>query len=126
MVTATGTLLEAANFRLSAIQAPGPGNAAAWMFYQAAIGAIGRLRGFFDNRVADREVEPIDRPAFERVLVHLREIGVPVVDDHDFAWERFSHRRSAYEPLVDALARLVDAPAGLWPGSGHVEAVAST
>ena len=34
-VTATATLLEAANFRLSAIQASGAGNAAAWMFYRA-------------------------------------------------------------------------------------------
>jgi hypothetical protein len=125
-VTATATLLEAANFRLSAIQASGPGNAAAWMFYRAAIGAVGRLRSFFDYRIADREVEPVDRGAFERVLLHLGEIGVPLVDDHDLAWERFCRRRAAYEPVVDALARLVDAPAGLWPAHDHVEAVASS
>jgi hypothetical protein len=124
-VTATAALLEAANFRLSAIQASGAGNAAAWMFYRAAVGAVGRLRGFFDYRIADRDVQPVDRGAFERVLVHLQEIGVPVVDDHDVAWERFCRRRAAYEPLVDALARLVDAPAGLWPAHEHVEAVAS-
>jgi hypothetical protein len=124
-VTATATLLEAANFRLSAIQASGAGNAAAWMFYQAAVGAIGRLRGFFDYRIADREVEPVDPAAFKGVLAHLAEIGVPVVDDRDLAWERFSRRRAAYEPFVDALARLVDAPAGLWPAHEHVEAVAS-
>ncbi|HZE03787.1 MAG TPA: hypothetical protein VE127_01095, partial [Solirubrobacteraceae bacterium] len=81
-VTATAALLEAANFRLSAIQASGAGNAAAWMFYRAALGAVSRLRAYFD-RVGDRPVEPVDRAVFERVLLHLAEIGVPIVDDHD-------------------------------------------
>jgi hypothetical protein len=124
-VTSIATLLEAANFRLSAIQASGAGNAAAWMFYRAGLGAVGRLRAFFVYRIADRDVEPVDRGAFERVLVHLDEVGVPVVDDHDLAWERFCRRRADYEPIVDALARLVDAPAGLWPAHEHVEKVAS-
>ena len=114
-VTATATLLEAANFRLSAIDATGPGNAAAWMFYRAGLGAVGRLRGFFAYRVADRDVQPVDRAEFERVLVHFSEVGVNVVDDHELAWERFCRRRADYEPVLDALARLVDAPAGLWP-----------
>lgn len=125
-VTAIAALLEAANFRLSAVQASGPGNAAAWMFYRAALGAILRLRGYFGGRIVDREVEPVDRGSFERVLLHLAEIGVPLVDDHDAAWERFCRRRNDYEPVVDALARLVDAPAGLWPAHDHAEAVASS
>jgi hypothetical protein len=125
-VTATATLLEAANFRLSAIQASGPGNASAWMFYRAALGAVGRLRSFFDYRIANREVEPVEWTAFERVLLHLEEIGVPLVDDHELAWQRFCKRRADYEPVVDALARLVDAPAGLWPAHEHDEAVASS
>lgn len=124
-VTATATLLEAANFRLSAIQASGAGNAAAWIFYRAAVGAVQRLRGFFDYRVALGEVKPVDRDAFEGVLVHLEGVGVTLVDDHDLAWQRFCRRRAEYEPLIDALARLVDAPAGLWPAHEHVEAVAS-
>ena len=114
-VTATATLLEAANFRLSAIDAPGAGNAAAWMFYRAGLGAVQRLRGFFTYRVADREIEPVDRGEFERVLIRFKENGVQVVDDHELAWERFCRRRADYEPVLDALARLVDAPAGLWP-----------
>ncbi len=116
-VTAIATLLEAANFRLSAIQASGAGNAAAWMFYRAGLGAVQRLRGFFAYRVDDRAVEPVDRTEFERVLVHFAEIGVPVVDDHDMAWKRFCGRRAEYEPILDALARLVDAPGGLWPST---------
>jgi hypothetical protein len=124
-VTASATLLEAANFRLSAMQASGAGNAAAWMFYRAAIGAVGRLRTFYSYRIADREIEPVNRDAFERVLSHLTEIGVPVVADHDLAWERFCRRRAEYEPVIDALARLVDAPAGLWPSHEHVDKVGS-
>ena len=114
-VTATATLLEAANFRLSAIDAPGAGNAAAWMFYRAGLGAVGRLRGFYAYRVSDREVEPVDRGEFDRVLSRFEEVGVPVVEGRDVAWERFCRRRAEYEPVLDALARLVDAPAGLWP-----------
>lgn len=124
-VTAIAALLEAANFRLSAIQASGAGNAAAWMFYRAGLGAVGRLRAFFDYRVADRDVEPVDRAEFERVLTHFAEVGVGIVDDHDLAWERFCRRRADYEPVVDALARLVDAPAGLWPSHEHVDKVGS-
>lgn len=114
-VTTTATLLEAANFRLSAIDAPGPGNAAAWMFYRAGFVAVQRLRTFFVYRIDDRDVEPVDRGEFERVLVRFEESGVQVVDDHELAWERFCRRRTEYEPVLDALARLVDAPAGLWP-----------
>jgi len=124
-VTATATLLEAANFRLSSIQASGAGNAAAWMFYRAGLGAIERLRGFFDYRVTLGEVKPVPREKFEHVLVHLEGVGVTIVDDHDLAWQRFCRRRAEYEPIIDALARLVDAPAGLWPAHDHVEAVAS-
>jgi hypothetical protein len=114
-VTAVATLLEAANFRLSAIEASGAGNAAAWMFYRAGLGAVQRLRGFFEYRVADRDIAPVDRGEFDRVLNHFQEVGVPVVGDHELAWERFCRRRREYEPILDALARLVDAPAGLWP-----------
>jgi hypothetical protein len=116
-VTATATLLEAANFRLSTIDASGAGNAAAWMFYRAGLGAVQRLRGFFEYRIADRDIEPVDRAEFDRVISHFAEVGIPVVDDHAVAWERFCRRRTEYEPVLDALARLVDAPAGLWPAT---------
>jgi hypothetical protein len=111
-VTATATLLEAANFRLSAIDAGGAGNAAAWMFYRAGLGAVQRLRAFFTYRVGDRDIAPVDR-----ILAHFADVGVNVVDDHELAWERFCRRRSEYEPVLDALGRLVDAPAGLFPAA---------
>jgi hypothetical protein len=119
-VTATATLLEAANFRLSAIDAGGAGNAAAWMFYRAGLGAVQRLRAFFTYRVSDRDIAPVDRAEFERVIVHFEEVGVSVVEDHELAWQRFCRRRAEYEPVLDALARLVDAPAGLWPVASPV------
>jgi hypothetical protein len=116
-VTATATLLEAANFRLSSIDASGAGNAAAWMFYRAGLGAVQRLRAFFTYRIADRDIQPVDRAAFERVLAHFEEVGVNIVADRELAWERFCRRRAEYEPVLDALGRLVDAPAGLWPAT---------
>jgi hypothetical protein len=85
------------------------------MFYRAGLGAVQRLRAFFTYRVSDRDIQPVDRADFERVLVHLEEVGVSLVDDHELAWQRFCRRRAEYEPVLDALARLVDAPAGLWP-----------
>lgn len=118
-VTAAATLIDAANLRLSAVQASGAGNAAAWMFYRAALGSVQRLRRYFDDRVHDRPVEPVDYDTFQGVLSHLAEIGVPLVEDRDLAWERFCRRRADYEPALDALARLVDAPAGLWPVHEH-------
>ncbi len=117
-VTATATLLEAANFRLSSIDASGAGNAAAWMFYRAGSrsGAASPRRSS-TYRIADREIAPVDRGEFERVLAHFAEVGVNVVADRELAWERFCRRRAEYEPVLDALARLVDAPAGLWPAT---------
>ena len=60
---------------------------------------------------------PVDRGEFERVLAHFEEVGVKLVDDRKVAWERFCRRRAEYEPVLDALARLVEAPAGLWPAT---------
>ena len=123
-VTATATLLEAGELPALGDPGVGPGNAAAWMFYRAALGAIQRLQGFFDDRVALGEVKPVDgrRSSASRPPRRGR---VTLVDDHDLAWQRFCRRRAEYEPLIDALARLVDAPAGLWPAHEHAEAVAS-
>jgi len=118
-VTAAAALIDAANLRLSAIKASGPGNAAAWMFYRAAIGSVVRLRRYFDDRVSDRPIMPVEQESFGRVLDHFAGAGVPIVEDRRLAWERFCRRRAEYEPVLDALARLVDAQAGLWPVHEH-------
>jgi len=114
-VTAIVALLDAANFRLSAVQASGAGNAGAWMFYRAGIGVVARLSGFFGRRIRVEEHRTIHtRAEFEAVLARFREIGVPVVEDWDGAWERFARRRAEYEPVIERLSALVDAPPSEW------------
>ena len=118
-VTAIAALLDAANFRLSAVQASGAGNASAWMFYRAAFGVVTRLSGYF-RRFQDGTVATVvERAAFDRVLARFESIGVPLVDDPGVAWERFARRRAEYEPIVDELSALVDAPRSEWRISEH-------
>jgi hypothetical protein len=106
-VAALGAMLDAANLRLSALQDPGGGNANAWFFYRAAVGVLVRLVGFF--RLPLPEPPRLDRAAFDRTLRRFAELGVPVADDHDAAWERVTARWDEYEPLIVALGYLVDA-----------------
>jgi 3-methyladenine DNA glycosylase/8-oxoguanine DNA glycosylase len=108
-VNAVTALLDAANLRLSAIQASGGVNASAWMFYRAATGVLERVGGYFSVRADEAETR-VSRAQFEQILGRFTATGVQVVDDCEVAWERFRRRRSQYEPVVDALARLVDAP----------------
>jgi hypothetical protein len=114
-VTAIAALLDGANFRLSAIQASGSGNASAWMFYRATTGVVARLGAYFSRGV---QVETNDtivtRAEFDRVLARFAEIGVPLVEDFDAAWARFARRRAEYEPIVRRLSALVDAPRSEW------------
>ncbi len=107
-VTATGTLLDAANLRMAAIESDGEGNAAAWMFLQAATGVLRRIAGFFQ---IPTDVDPIDgaqlsvsREEFDAVLAGLEAAGLPVVRERDQAWERFAQRRAAYDSALLGLA----------------------
>ncbi|MHB8469394.1 MAG: hypothetical protein ACYDCH_06520 [Gaiellaceae bacterium] len=112
-VTAFTALLDAANLRLSCIQASGAGNASAWMFFQAASGVISGLGRYF-RLPDDMPRTTISRAEFDAVLAHFREVGVPLVDDLDDAWARFCRRRSQYEHVVDGLSAIVDAPPSKW------------
>jgi hypothetical protein len=114
-VTAIAALLDGANFRLSAIQASGAGNASAWMFYRATIGVIARLGAYFSREApAATNDTTVTRADFDRVLGRFGEIGVPLAEDNDAAWERFARRRAEYEPIVRRLSALVDAPPSEW------------
>lgn len=104
-----GAMIDAANFRLSAIAASGPGNASAWFFYRAATGVLARIAAFF--RLDLRPSDAIDRAEFEAELDRLGELGVPIVADRDQAFAWFLGRWQEYEPIVAALGRLVEAPA---------------
>ena len=113
-VTAIAALLDAANFRLSAVQASGAGNASAWMFYRAASGVVTRLGAYFRRLQEAVPATALSRSEFDRVLARFEEIGVPLVADRDDAWDRFVRRRVVYEPLVEELSALVDAPGSEW------------
>ena len=112
-VTATGTLLDAASLRMSAIDSGGDGNAAAWMFLQAGTGVLRRIAGFFQISIAGDE-SSVSRSEFDAVLAELQTAGLPLVADWDQAWERFSRRRAAYDSALLGLASLVDAPLAEW------------
>jgi hypothetical protein len=107
-VVAVGAMLDAANLRLSAMQASGAGNASAWFFYRAASGVTARLAAFY--RLELREPQPLARPDFDRALGQLETLGVPLAEDREAAWRRLSRRWDEYEPVVAALSRLVEAP----------------
>lgn len=107
-VVATGMMIDTANVRLSLMQASGPGNANAWFFYRAATGVLARLAAFF--RMTLRDPQQLDRADFDRAVAHLEELGVPLVDDVELAWQRLTRRWDEYEPVVAALGRLVEAP----------------
>lgn len=106
-VSALGAMLDAANLRLSVLQAPGAGNANAWFFYRAALGVLARLVAFF--RLPLHDAPPLDRVAFDNTLRRFAELGVPVVDDYDAAWERVTARWQEYQPFIVVLGYLVDA-----------------
>ena len=56
------------------------------------------------------------RPSSSAFSSTSRRSACPSSDDRELAWERFCRRRAEYEPILDALARLVDAPAGSLAG----------
>jgi hypothetical protein len=108
-VTATLALVDAANFRLSAIQRSGAGNADAFMFYRAATTVLERIDGYFRRSGRKAWTRTIEQPAFNSVLDRFAKAGVEVAD-RDAAWERFSVRRAHYEPMIGRLTTLLDAP----------------
>lgn len=108
-ISAVATLLDAANLRLAALDAPGAGNASAWTFMQAGLVAVTRIAEYLRLDPA-HTYHAIDRAGFDRALVTLTGYGAPLVRDGDVAWRRFDERRMLYMPLLAALCGLVDAP----------------
>jgi len=112
-VNAAGTLLDAANLRMSAIDSPSDGNAAAWMFLQAGTAVLCRIAGFYQITTALKE-SSVTRREFDDALDELVTAGLPVVEDRDLAWERFSVRRAEYDHALLGLSTLVEAPPAMW------------
>jgi hypothetical protein len=109
-VTATLALVDAANFRLSAIERPGAGNADAFMFYRAATAVLERIEGYFRRPGREGWQRTVEQPDFDAVLDRFARAGVEVPRDRESAWQRFSLRRAHYEPLIGRLTVLLDAP----------------
>jgi hypothetical protein len=108
-ISAVATLLDTANLRLAALDAPGAGNASAYAFMQAGLVAVTRIARHFGLAPAE-EYLAIDRDGFEHALDELARYGAPLYADRDAAWRWFDDRRSSYMPLLSALCRMVDAP----------------
>jgi hypothetical protein len=51
---------------------------------------------------------------FDRACAELKDVGVPVVDDHARSWSEFRSIRASYEPLLTAIGALLDAPRSEW------------
>lgn len=109
-VTATLALVDAANFRLSAIERPGAGNADAFMFYRAATTVLERIDGYFRRPGGRGWQRAVEQSEFETVLDRFERVGLEVPRDRDVAWQRFSIRRAHYEPFIGRLTMLLDAP----------------
>ena len=108
-ISAVATLLDSANLRLAALDAPGAGNASAYAFMQAGLVAVTRIARHFRLTPAEQYFA-IDRAGFERALDELAGYGAPLYADRDAAWHWFDERRAGYMPLLSALCRMVDAP----------------
>jgi hypothetical protein len=108
-IGAVSTLLDTANLRLAALDAPGSGNASAYAFMQAGLVAMTRMANHFDLVPAEGYFV-VDRERFERTLDELASFGAPLYADRDRAWRWFDERRRQYMPILAALCRLVDAP----------------
>jgi hypothetical protein len=108
-IAAVSTLLDTANRRLAALDAPGAGNASAYAFMQAGLVAVTRIARHFRLSPAD-DYLAIDREGFEHALDQLAGYGALLYAERDAAWRWFDERRATYVPLLAALARMVDAP----------------
>ncbi|MFN2518605.1 MAG: hypothetical protein ABR604_06100 [Jatrophihabitantaceae bacterium] len=59
---------------------------------------------------------------FAEAVVMLRSVGYPVEVSAEQAWPHFRGWRVNYEPVLYALARMIDAPPALWSGPRRWEA----
>ena len=62
---------------------------------------------------AEAEIH-LPREMFDRARRELADVGVPVVDDAEAAWDEFRRVRYRYEPLIAVLGRMTDSPRSEW------------
>ncbi len=66
----------------------------------------------------DTEIE-LSFDDFAGAVTMLRSVGYPVEVSAEQAWPHFRGWRVNYEPVLYALARMIDAPPALWSGPRH-------
>ena len=62
---------------------------------------------------AEAEIN-LERELFDRARRELADVGVPLVDDTERAWQEFRRVRYRYEPLIAVLGRMTDSPRSEW------------
>ena len=79
-----------------------------------AITAIADFLGVPREPPADEPEIALPRETFDTECRRLAELGVPMLDDRDLAWDAFRRGRARYEPLLASLGRMTDAPRSDW------------
>jgi hypothetical protein len=62
----------------------------------------------------DEVIIALPRERFDEALVRLGQEGVPLLEDHEAAWDDFRRIRARYEPLIAVMGRMTDAPRSDW------------
>jgi hypothetical protein len=113
-LTAATAILDAAVLRNVVIAAPT--SVRAEMTYRSGREALVGIAHFFFVRPdgEDDYFTVLTRADFDVEIRELEKDGIPLVDDLDAAWDAFAKQRSAYEPHVLGLARLILPPPAPW------------
>ncbi len=116
-VTSAGTVLDAANLMLAAVDMPWDAQAA--LCIRSGSLALGDIADFFS---IDHPQDPsfpatpihISQDEFLHACQILAESGVPIKPDMDQAWQDFGGWRVNYDATLIAIAKLTMAPEAVW------------
>ena len=114
-VLASETVLDGAALLTTA--GDGPQQSRAELCLHAGIHALISIADFLG--IPHRPPEPgqeimLPEEKFNAAFSDLQNIGMPMRDDRESAWEAFRAERARYEPLLAVLGRMTDAPRSDW------------
>ena len=115
-VTAAGTVLDAASLWASSVEHPNDPDAQ--LCIRAGFVALRRLADFF-NVPHDPDPSPddaitISRTEYDEACQKLADVGMPLREDRDAAWQSFKGWRVNYDTVLLNLARMMEAPIAPW------------
>jgi len=115
-VTAAGTVLDAASLWASSVEHPNDPDAQ--LCIRAGFVALRRLADFF-NVPHDPNPDPgdaitISRTEYDEACQKLADVGMPLKEDRDAAWQSFKGWRGNYDTVLLNLARMMEAPIAPW------------